>query len=123
MNDRSNKSFLVVQRINNIRSFNSTITEGLAISHNRAHRGTALQDTRWSWCVLQAGSPPPIQSIANTVNTALLLPSLQADFYTKIRSTWDNNYVGSPEEAQNKPFCGTLNATQETTFYGKWWAH
>lgn len=47
--------------------------------------------------------------------------SVQADFFTKIRSTWDNNYVGSAEESLNKPFCGTLNATQETTFYGKWW--
>jgi len=46
----------------------------------------------------------------------------EADFYKKIRATWDNNYVGSVEESLNKPFCGTLNATQETTFYGKWHA-
>jgi len=51
---------------------------------------------------------------------ALTPLSVQADFYKKIRATWDNNYVGSVEESLNKPFCGTLNATQETTFYGKW---
>ena len=28
--------------------------------------------------------------------------------------------MGTLEEALNKPYCGTLNATQETTFYGKW---
>ena len=52
---------------------------------------------------------------------AVLRP-VQADFYTKIRSTWDNNYVGSAEEAFDKPLCGTLNATKETTYYGKWLA-
>lgn len=50
-----------------------------------------------------------------------VVPLSQADFFTKIRNTWDNNYVGSPEEAFEKPLCGTLNATKETTYYGKWW--
>ena len=47
---------------------------------------------------------------------------MQADFFTKIRNTWGDNYVGTLEEALNKPYCGTLNATQETTYYGKWYA-
>lgn len=44
----------------------------------------------------------------------------EADFFTKIRNTWGDNYVGTLEEALGKPFCDTLNATQETTYYGKW---